>query len=196
MKFEAEIQKNTIDVAKILIFALFWSKNHNICALVSQKAQQKGTFLAIITIYSNCDFEKRRTSWNRDVGGVGGALLVTILWILFSQIPFLLYEGYPYFFVWKGGRFLPNLKCPHHTVSSFVTTGGGAQWAKLMGQARQLNIALKCEDYGLPSPINASSLWWSMSGEGRDWVRPFLRGEEECVSLWRGSCAFICLDYM
>ena len=62
MKFEAEIQKNTIDVAKILIFALFWSKNHDICALVSQKAQQKGTFLAKITIYSNCDFEKRRTS--------------------------------------------------------------------------------------------------------------------------------------
>ena len=153
----------------------FSRKNHNILQL---------------WFWEKKDFMKRGRGWR------GGALFVTILWILFSQIPFLLYEGYPYFFVWKGGRFLPNLKCPHHTVSSFVTTGGGAQWAKLMGQARQLNIALNCEDYGLPSPINASSLWWSMSGEGRDWVRPFLRGEEECVSLWRGSCAFICLDYM
>ena len=47
MKFEAEIQKNTIDVAKILIFALFWSKNHNKKhnrkALFSQKSQYTPT---------------------------------------------------------------------------------------------------------------------------------------------------------
>ena len=49
MKFEAEIQKNTIDVAKILIFALFWSKNHNKkqnrTALFSQKSQYTPTVI-------------------------------------------------------------------------------------------------------------------------------------------------------
>ena len=89
----------------------FSRKNHNILQL---------------WFWEKKDFMKRGRGWR------GGALFVTILWILFSQIPFLLYEGYPYFFVWKGGRFLPNLKCPHYTVSSFVTTGGGAQWAPSM----------------------------------------------------------------
>ena len=149
----------------------FSRKNHNILQL---------------WFWEKKDFMKRGRGWR------GGALFVTILWILFSQIPFLLYEGYPYFFVWKGGRFLPNLKCPHYTVSFFVTTGGGAQWAKLMGQAMQLNIALNCEDYGLPSPINASSLWWSMSGEGRDWVRPFfVEGGGMCEPLKGKLCFYM-----
>ena len=49
MKFEAEIQKNTIDVTKILIFALFWSKNHNKKhnrkALFSPKSQYTPTVI-------------------------------------------------------------------------------------------------------------------------------------------------------
>ena len=49
MKFEAEIQKNTIDVAKILIFAPFWSKSHNKKhnrkALFSQKSQYTPTVI-------------------------------------------------------------------------------------------------------------------------------------------------------
>ena len=96
MKFEAEIQKNTIDVAKILIFALFWSKNHNKRhnkkALFSQKSQYTPT-----VILRKEGLHEMGRGWG------GGALFVTILWILFSQIPFLLDEEYPYFIL-KGGK--------------------------------------------------------------------------------------------
>ena len=37
------MQKSKIDVTKILIVPFFGSKNHNISAIVFQKAQQKGT---------------------------------------------------------------------------------------------------------------------------------------------------------
>ena len=72
MKFEAEIQKNTIDVAKILIFALFWSKNHNKKhnrkALFSHKSQYTPTVIL-----------RKEGLHETGTGVAWGALFVTIL---------------------------------------------------------------------------------------------------------------------
>ena len=45
---------------------------------------------------------------------------------------------------------------------------GGPQWAKLGGQAMQLDKALNFEDFGWAFTANATSLWWNKLGEGRD----------------------------
>ena len=58
-------------------------------------------------------------------------------------------------------------------IDSGVTWGEGAQWAKLGGQAVQLDVTLHSEDFGWTNPINVSCLWWNESGEGMDWGKSF-----------------------